>query len=159
MAATAAADIFSLESDDFFNFSPDLTAFDLLAFQGEETARQNQAMLSVLLSPEGSSAFLSRPVELATAFGIQLEGRSWVLVQYPPGASKAEDMMSGVVAAVGGEARREIVGTRHGLDRLQIQRAAHEGGALLGKGKQEMLCGDSLSERPLHTKGTEESCP
>ena len=110
VAATAAADIFSLDSDDFFNFSPDLTAFDLLAFQGEETARQNQAMLSVLLSPEGAGAFLSRPAALAAAFGIALEGRSWVLVQYPPGACAAADMMSGVVAAVGGEAWREIVG-------------------------------------------------
>lgn len=44
--------------------------------------KQNDLMLSILLSHDGAPAFISRAREIASAFGIDLNGRVWVLVRH-----------------------------------------------------------------------------
>lgn len=63
-------------------FSPFDQGLDLaLDFVGI-VSTQVSAALSALLSHVGSAAFLSHALDVAAAFGIHLEGVSWVLVQY-----------------------------------------------------------------------------
>jgi len=70
-----------------FGFCPPL----LDVFSPSIVVKQNDLMLSILLSRDGAPAFISRAREIASAFEIDLNGRVWALVHHCGSASDSHD--------------------------------------------------------------------
>ena len=79
-------------------FPPLLDAF------GPSIVKQNDLMLSMLLSRDGAPAFISRAREIASAFGIDLNGRVWALVHHCGSESESQENFFGnsKVVSLGG---------------------------------------------------------